>query len=131
MSAAREALSGSPNEQVTFDFIRLFGRLDDVLQTAGCPREERYETLTKMLLVKLFTEEEGLHSEIDDRMLARVLNLYGAVLPDGMMPVFNCPEHVVRELWDLLSPVRMTDSPPELLQDFFMHFAPRLYKPDR
>jgi type I restriction enzyme M protein len=132
MSSARVALSDSTNQQVTLDGVKLFGRLADVLQAAGCAREERYETLTKMLLVKLFTEEHGLHSDVDDKMLARALDLYGSALPEGvrLRPVFNCPEHVVRELWDLLSPVPMTDSPPALLQDFFMHFAPRLYKRD-
>jgi type I restriction enzyme M protein len=130
MSSARVALSNSPTQQVSLDLVNLFGRLDDVLQAAGCPKDERYETLTKMLLVKLFTEERGQHSEVDDQLLARVLDLHGSLLPDGISSIFNCPDHVVRELWDLLSPVRMTDSSPELLQDFFMHFAPRLYKRD-
>ena len=138
-SAGRGSLSvgtagGAPavlgHKQIPVDLVGLFSRLDDVLHGAGCPKEERYETLAKLLLVKLFTEKRGQHSPVDDKLLSRVLDLYGSSLPEGIRPVFDVAEHVVRELWDLLSPIRVTDSPPDLLQEFFMIFAPRFYKRD-
>jgi type I restriction enzyme M protein len=108
----------------------LFACLDDVLHIAGCPKEERYETLTKVLLVKLFTEQRGSHAPIDDTLLAQALNAYGSLVPEGMTPKFDCSEHALQDLWKLLSPVRVTDSSADLLQDFFMSFAPGPYKRD-
>ena len=113
------------------DLVGLFDCLDDVLQSAGCPKEARYEALAKLLLAKLFTEKHGhYHPPIDDKLLARALDRYSSLMPEGTTPVFNWPERVMRELWELLSPIRLTDSPPDLLQSFFMSFAPRCYKSD-
>jgi type I restriction enzyme M protein len=130
VGTAGAALAVHRDKQTSVDLAGMFGRLDDVLHGAGCPKEERYQTLAKLLLAKLFTEKQGQHARADDELLARALDLYGAVLPEGTSPVFNWPEHVVRELWDLLSSIRVSDSSPDLLQDFFMAFAPRLYKRD-
>jgi type I restriction enzyme M protein len=132
------------------DLVKPFAQLDDILHQAGLGKEERYALLFKLLLIKIFDEENARPpqqrlllqdfstEQLTDReiesvlqaLLGTALDVYGGLLPGELSRSLACSGATLRELSRVLAPIHILGSSPQVLQDFFMYFGRFLYKVD-
>ena len=132
------------------DLVQRFAKLDDILHQAGYARDERYAILFKVLLVKIYDEQNAkrgngrmiiqdfsLRNNTDEHVrqifqcgLDKALTAYGKLLPDNTDGRIGCSGAVLREISRIICSINVLDSAPHVLQDFFMYFGRFLYKVD-
>jgi type I restriction enzyme M protein len=132
------------------NLIGLFHRIEDKLHPHVTDKSLRYPVLLQLLLVKIYDEESHKagngEMSIQDFSLftfsdADVLNqfnatlkasleVYQSYLPREVPEKFTIPGSAIRNISELLAPVNMMGSGPEVVQDFYMFFAKELYKWD-
>jgi type I restriction enzyme M protein len=132
------------------DLVSRFSRLDDILHQAALPKDDRYEVLFKVLLVKIFDEQKakakndpmllqdfsvGTMSDADvlkkfEDGLAASLMVYGPLLPRKPTKKIGCSGDTLRQISKILCPLNILGSSAQVIQDFFMYFGRFLYKVD-
>lgn len=133
-----------------FDLVTRFARLDDVLHQAGHSKDDRYQVLFQILLVKIFDEQSQRasngrmlmqdfsvqkHSDADvvgifEGGLSQSLGIYGPLLPKKPSKKIACTGATLKDVAKILCPINILGSSPQVLQDFFMYFGRFLYKVD-
>jgi type I restriction enzyme M protein len=132
------------------DLVKRFARLDDVLHQAGHTKDERYTILFKVLLLKIFDEQnskpkngrmiiqdfsitKSSDTDVDKIFgvgLKSALAVYGDLLPEKTSNKFDCSGATLRGISKILCPINILSSSPQVIQDFFMYFGRFLYKVD-
>ncbi|WP_454011776.1 HsdM family class I SAM-dependent methyltransferase [Aquamicrobium terrae] len=132
------------------DLVRRFARLDDVLHQAGHTKDDRYDILFKILLLKIFDEQSARpkngrmiiqdfsirdipNADIEgvfEEGLKVALTVYGAHLPKKPSKTIGCNGATLRQISKVLCPIDILGSSPQVIQDFFMYFGRFLYKVD-
>lgn len=132
------------------DLVSRFSRVDDILHQAGHPKDDRYEILFKVLLIKIFDEQKAkakndamIIQDFSSRTmtdsdvikcfedgLAASLTVYGPLLPRKPTKKIGCSGETMRQLSKVLCPLNILGSSAQVIQDFFMYFGRFLYKVD-
>ncbi|MCX5473665.1 N-6 DNA methylase [Alcaligenes sp. A-TC2] len=133
-----------------FDLVTRFAKLDDVLHQAGHTKDDRYQILFQVLLVKIFDEQSSKaangrmllqdfsmqkHSDTDvvgifESGLSQSLAIYGPLLPKKPSKKIASTGSTLKDVAKILCPINILGSSPQVLQDFFMYFGRFLYKVD-
>ncbi|MDF1716164.1 MAG: N-6 DNA methylase [Antarcticimicrobium sp.] len=132
------------------DLVRRFARLDDILHQAGHPKDDRYSILFQILLTKIFDEQNArpkngrmiiqdfsirsisdsdVHS-IFEKGLETALTVYGTHLPKKPSKKIGSSGATLRQVSQIICPIDILGSSPQVIQDFFMYFGRFLYKVD-
>jgi len=136
--------------QVTNSLVGLFKNMEDTLHPYIADLSLRYELLLQLLLVKVY--DEGANKQKDGVMtiqdyslfdvtdasligifndsLTNSLNIYQKYLPNEVSTHFNVSGSAIRQVTKYLAPIKLLESGPEVMQDFYMYFAKQLYKWD-
>lgn len=132
------------------DLVRRFARLDDVLHQAGHTKDDRYDILFKILLLKIFDEQSARPKNgrmiiqdfsirdipdadvegVFEEGLKVALTVYGAHLPKKPSKTMGCDGATLRQVSKVICPIDILGSSPQVIQDFFMYFGRFLYKVD-
>lgn len=139
------------NLKTTPSLVGLFRKIEDALHPFIADISVRYELLLQLLLVKIFDEsanrtnrgtmslqdftlfESTPDSEIltlFNELLGKSLNVYQKYLPKPVAKKFTVNSSALREVSKLIAPVKLLESSPEVMQNFYMYFAKQLYKWD-
>lgn len=133
-----------------FDLVTKFAKLDDVLHQAGHSKDDRYQILFKVLLLKIFDEQSQATkngkmilqdfsisdasdadvTKVFEDGLAGALTVYGPLLPKKPTKKIGTTGDTLREVAKILCPFNILGSSPQVIQDFFMYFGRFLYKVD-
>ncbi|MEX6504694.1 HsdM family class I SAM-dependent methyltransferase [Pseudomonas zhanjiangensis] len=133
-----------------FDLVKRFDRLDDTLHQAGHSKDDRYQILFQILLLKVFDEQSqkakngrmiiqdfSVHNYLDADVLkifedglGKSLVMYGPLLPKKPSTKIGCTGATLKEVSRILCAINILDSSPQVIQDFFMYFGRFLYKVD-
>jgi len=139
------------NLRVTPNLVRLFENIEDAIHTYIADVSIRYELLLQILLVKVY--DEGLNRHTNGTMIIQDFTLFESISDDEVLQIFAetlkkslnrhkkyLPKEVVekfhiegaalREVSKYISPVKLLESNPEVMQEFYMYFAKQLYKWD-
>lgn len=132
------------------DLVRRFARLDDILHQAGHPKDDRYTILFKVLLLKIFDEQNAkpkngrmiiqdfsAHNVPDtdietvfEKGFGQALTVYGSHLPKKPTKKIGCNGATLRQISKVICSIDILGSSPQVIQDFFMYFGRFLYKVD-
>jgi type I restriction enzyme M protein len=140
------------NLQTSSSLVGLFKNIEDTLHSYIADVSIRYELLLQILLVKIFDESAhkniknggmilqdfSLFDAISDEeilnifndTLSQSLNIYQRYLPKPVIDKFNIDGAALREVSKHIAPVKLLESSPEVMQEFYMYFAKQLYKWD-
>lgn len=136
--------------QPASNLTQQFSRLDDLLHQAGHPRDDRYDILFKILLLKIYDEQQARPkngrmilqdftlSDLPDSSVVKALQdefgnalvVYGAHLPKKPTKTLGISGDVAREITKIICSINILGSSPQVLQDFFMYFGNLIYKAD-
>ncbi len=138
--------------QTSPSLVGLFRSIEDTLHSYIADISIRYELLLQLLLVKIYDENEKRNdpsavmllqdfslfetttdeeiSTIFNNELAKSLNVYQKYLPKAVSDRFDVDGSALREISKLISPIKLLESSPEVMQEFYMYFAKQLYKWD-
>ncbi|MEJ1962251.1 MAG: N-6 DNA methylase [Gammaproteobacteria bacterium] len=132
------------------DLVTLFERVDEVLSHAGHSKDQRDAVTLKLLLAKIVDErtvrlrdgrmifQDFSAADYSDdevfgnfvRALQGALTMYPQIVPRGVSEEMRCSAQALRKISQILAPVDVLRSPPNVLQEFFRCFAPRIIPHD-
>ena len=124
--------------------VRTFSQLDNVLQKSRYPKAQRYDTLLRLLVLKIHDELHGQHAaglkrysleeavtgSLLRRRMADACTRYAAVLPSMAPTPIDCSDETLCELWRSLDSLDILTATPSMMQNFFMYFTRELSKVD-
>jgi type I restriction enzyme M protein len=128
-----------------------YALIENILHQSAIDMEERYETILKLLLAKIYDEHFsaakknsemifqdyatlGVTDKIASDRLNNLLNdavtYYERHLPKKVSKKFNVRPDVLCECVKILAPLKITSSKRDIIQTFYMKFAKDLYRWD-
>lgn len=137
--------------KTTPSLVGLFRKIEDSIHPYIADLSVRYELLLQLLLVKIFDESanrvgQGVMSLQDftlfestpdseiltlfNELLGKSLNIYQKYLPKPVAKKFTVNSSALRDVSKFIAPVKLLESSPEVMQNFYMYFAKQLYKWD-
>ncbi|VEA13928.1 type I restriction-modification system, M subunit [Salmonella enterica subsp. enterica] len=128
-----------------------YALIEDILHQSAIDMEERYETILKLLLSKIYDEhftaakknnemvfqdyfllgcslKDG--SDKLNKLLNDAVTYYERHLPKKISKKFNIRPDVLCECAKILAPIKITSSKRDIIQTFYMKFAKDLYRWD-
>jgi type I restriction enzyme M protein len=127
--------------------IDLFSKIEDSIHRFIVDKSARYQIMLQLLLAKMHDEKS--HKRLDTPMvlqdfsidiisdeiilqkftdlLQNSLNLYQRYLPNKVSNQFNLSPKALRDISKHLAPINLLEGNPDVIQNFYMYFAQRLY----
>lgn len=132
------------------DLVKTFAALDDVLHQAGHAKDDRYNILFQVLLIKVFDEQRAKPQNremiIQDFSVSSLsataikarfehgldssLTVYGPSLPKKPKKTIEASGDTLAQISKTLCSLNLLGSSPQVIQDFFMYFGRFIYKVD-
>ena len=137
--------------KVSTNLVVLFKKIEDTLHTYLTDKSARYELLLQLLLAKMYDENSckpkndfmiiqdfSLFENITDKeiqvifngLLEKSLNIYQKYLPKKVAREIKINGAALREIGKHISSIKLLESSPDVMQEFYMTFAKQLYKWD-
>lgn len=129
---------------------KLFERIEDILHAATPEKDRRFEVILQLLLLKIY--DEHIHTKPSQEMtvqdftdspltdvqvkktfegiLEKAVAYYGKYLPRPVPKTLKVGGAMLRDLSGLLAPVHILGSKRDVVQEFYMYFAPEVYQWD-
>jgi len=141
---------GIISKRPTTSLTKAFGSIEDRLHSAGMnDKSRRYDTMLQLLLAKLF--DEHTHELLPDQpldiqdydalgmpakqaldrfnaVLEKAVDRYGRYLPNEIKTTIKVSGETLAEIMAVLATINVLAASASVIQDFYMFFAPTLYK---